>query len=37
VQSGGIVKFTLALTANGTVTLLDSRGRTLVTWRSTNS
>ena len=37
VQSGGIVKFTHALTTNGTVTLLDSRGRTLVTWRSTNS
>jgi len=37
VQMGGIVRFTRSLSADSTVELRDSRGRTLVTWRSTTS
>ena len=34
VQTGGIVTFARALSADSTVELRDGRGRTLVTWRS---
>lgn len=34
VQSGGMVRFTHAIDADGTVALLDSRGRVLVSWRA---